>query len=83
MWIYFSARRGGNPPADGRPRAETPAGRWSHSAKRGAGRRECETLLAVERGAVDLARLTIGPAGEAQDRGVIDQPLGDGDGLRG
>jgi hypothetical protein len=40
-------------------------------------------LLAIERRAVDLAGLAIGFAGEAEDRGIVDQPIGDGDRLRG
>jgi hypothetical protein len=40
-------------------------------------------LLVVERGAVHVARLAVGLAAEAQDGGVVDQAIGDGDGLRG
>ena len=44
---------------------------------------EVARLLVVQRGAVHVARLAIGRAGEAQDGGVVDEPVSDGDGLTG
>jgi hypothetical protein len=70
--IYFSARRGGIPPA----------GPGRRAAPRSAGSPR-PALLAVERRVVDVAGLPIGLAGEAQDRGVVDEAIGDGDGLGG
>ena len=40
-------------------------------------------LLVVQRGAVHVAWLAIGRAGEARDGGVVHDPVGDGDGLTG
>ncbi len=40
-------------------------------------------LLVVERGAVHVAGLAVGLAAEAQDGGVVDETVGDGDGLGG
>jgi hypothetical protein len=83
MWIACPARRGGIAPAGRRPRAERrPAGgpvRMQRDVATGA---DVE-LLAVERRAVDVAGLTVRLTGEAQDRGVVDEPIGDGHRLGG
>jgi len=82
MWIYFPARRGGIAPAGRRPHAETrPVGGPIQTGRDPAS--GTAELLAVEGRAVDVTRLAIGLAGEAQDGGVVDQPIGDRDRLRG
>ena len=83
MWIDFSARRGGIAAAGRRPRAEAPP---AGGPVRARGDRRPVTgaeLFVVERRAVDVAGLAIGLAGEAQDRGVVDEAIGDGHRLRG
>jgi hypothetical protein len=67
----------GSVPAGGAASRREAAGRWSQA---GPGRRQ--GLLVLERGAVDVAGMTIGLAAEAQDGGVVDEAVGDGDGLR-
>ena len=47
------------------------------------GSRPAARLLVVERRAVHVAGLTIRRAAEAQDGGVVDEAVGDGDGLSG
>src|SRR6266545_4873939 len=75
--VLLRAERGKPPAGTTTPRGGT-AGRWSRA---GAGRRR--GLLVVERRAVHVARLPIRLAAEAQDGGVVDEAVGDGDGLGG
>jgi hypothetical protein len=75
--MYFPARSGGIVrPARGR-RAEAPPAGGPSREPAGSGR-----LLVVERGPVHVAGLPVGLAAEAQDGRVVDQAVGDGDGLR-
>jgi hypothetical protein len=81
MWIYCAAWRGGIPPTGQPPHAETrPVGGPVQTGRDVAS--DDAALLVIERCAMDVARLAIGFAGEAQDGGVVDEPIGDRDRLR-
>ena len=80
--ISFPARRGGIPPAGRRPHAE-PRLVGGPVQMRPDAASDDAVLLAIERGAVDVTGLAVGLACEAQDGGVVDEPIGDGDRLRG
>ena len=83
MWIYFSARRGGMAPAGRCPHAETRLAGGPVQTAWDVTTDTVRALLAVERCAVDVAGLAIGLAGEAQDGGVVDEPIRDRDRLGG